>query len=191
MRQNDYKVYFLREVVTNKIVYAGLTRQDLNIRFEGHVQRKKFKRYEYTIELVAQDLSNEQAVQLEKMLIAQYNLIEDGWNKSPGSINGYSNFHSEKQKEKWRQERPGKPVSKEHADKNRKARLGMKNSPEHAAAILEGKQKAVMCLETGIVYRSARHAAKELNLQYSKISLVCNGKRHTTGGLHFVFVEKK
>jgi len=47
-----------------------------------------------------------------------------------------------------------------------------------------------MCLETGIIYKSAREAAKQLNLNYSKISLVCNGKRKSTGGLHFIFVKK-
>jgi GIY-YIG catalytic domain len=191
MQQNIHKVYFLREIATQKIVYAGITKDPLNVRFNGHVQEKKFKRYEYTIELVQQDLTREQAAQLERLLIKQYNLIEDGWNKSPGSINGYSNNHSEQQKEKWRQERPGKKVSPEHAEKNKTARLGKINSPEHAKAVIESRQKPVMCLETGIEYRSARHAAKDLNLQYSKISLVCNGKRTTTGGLHFVFINKK
>ena len=45
-------------------------------------------------------------------------------------------------------------------------------------------------METGIVYPSGKQAAKELGLKPSKISLVCNGKRATTGGLHFRFVDE-
>lgn len=52
----------------------------------------------------------------------------------------------------------------------------------------KSKNKSIMCLETGKIYKSAREAAKDLNLNYSKISLVCNGIRPTTGKLHFKFV---
>ena len=131
-------------------------------------------------------LTLDQAVILEEMLIVQYNTRIDGLNISPKSINGYSNLHSDEIKAKWSEDRKGKKVSEEHAAKNRIARLGQKNSPEHQAKII--RPKSVMCLETGKVYKSAREAAKQLNLNYSKISLVCNGLRTNTGGLHFKFV---
>lgn len=141
--------------------------------------------------MVADELSIEQAAELEKMLIKQYDTINNGWNTSPGSINGFSNYHSEEQKRKWSLERKNKPVSPDHAAKNRVARLGKTNGENWKKAQFESHAKPVMCLETGTVYQSARHAAKELNLHYSKISLVCNGKRKTTGGLHFVFTKKQ
>lgn len=190
--QNIFKVYIIREKLTNEIKYAGLTRQTLETRFNGHIQRKKLNRSKYQMELIQENLSLEQAVILEKMLIANYKLLENGWNKSPGSIDGNSQYHSEKQKEKWRKERPGKPVSLEHAKKNRIARLGYKNSPESCfkrQIAMEKKVKSVICIETGIIYKSIHHAGRELNLRYSKISLVCNGKRNTTGNLHFKFIE--
>lgn len=124
------------------------------------------------------------------MLIKQYDLLKKGLNKSPGSINGSSNYHSEEQKKKWSEERKGKPVSLEHAEKNRIARLGKTNSIEHKRIISEVKSKPVLCLESGIIYKSAREAAKQLNLQYSKISLVCNEKRSSTGNLHFRFAKR-
>lgn len=187
--QQIYKVYLIRDRHTLEIKYVGLTRQTLETRFSGHVQRKKISKQQYQIELVQGDMNIEQAVALEKLLIIQYDLLNKGWNKSPGSIDGGSQHHSDKQKEKWRTERPGKPVSEQHAEKNRVARLGKKNSDYHKQMVSEKKSKSVLCLENGITYRSARHAAKELNLHYSKISLVCNGLRRTTGGLHFVFAE--
>lgn len=187
--QQIFKVYLIREKLTDKIMYVGLTRQTIQTRFNSHVSRKKLVRTKYQIELVQADLTIEQAVVLEKMLIQHYDLLNTGWNKSPGSIDGSSQYHSEEQKKKWREERPGKKVSEEHAKKNKIARLGKKNSQKHNETLLQINRKKVICVETGIVFQSARHAAKEMNLSYSKISLVCNGKRSHTGGYHFKFVE--
>lgn len=187
----EYKVYTLKSNKDDSIVYVGLTRQQLAFRYNSHVSKFKFNRCDYRIELVLDSLTIEEAAELERKLIQQYETITKGWNTSPGSINGFSNYHSEEQKRKWSDERKGKPVSPEHAEKNRKARLGAKNGENWKKAQFESHAKAVQCIETGVIYPSARHAAKELNLQYSKISLVCNGKRKTTGNLHFKFYKKQ
>ena len=50
-------------------------------------------------------------------------------------------------------------------------------------------EKKVLCVETGVVYDSGTKAANALGLLKSKISQACNGKRATTGGLHWRFVE--
>jgi hypothetical protein len=91
---------------------------------------------------------------------------------------------------RWSEQRRGKPVSEDHANKNRVARLGKKNSPEHTKSLIEAVSKPVMCLETGVIYDSARKAAKDLGVSYTKISLCCNGKRKSTRGLHFKFVKR-
>ena len=49
--------------------------------------------------------------------------------------------------------------------------------------------KAVYCVELDRTFKSGAEAARELGLQTSKISNVCNGKRNKTGGYHFKFVE--
>ena len=49
----------------------------------------------------------------------------------------------------------------------------MKHSPEF------------ICLETGMIYRNQSQAARELGVKRSNLNLVLNGKRKTTGGLHF------
>jgi hypothetical protein len=185
----NYKVYLIRNKA-KEIVYCGLTGGTLEKRLYEHRVRRNLDNT-YTIELVVDYLTREEAAILERKLIAQYDLIKNGLNKSPGSINGYSQEHSEEQKRKWSLERKGKPVSPEHAAKNRTARLGKTNGENWKKAQFESHAKPVICLETGAVYPSARHAAKELNLQYSKISLVCNGKRQSTGGLHFEFYKKR
>jgi hypothetical protein len=183
----SYKVYLIKDK-KDKILYVGLTKRPLSVRFSQHVSRKKLNRLDYKIELVQEDLTLEQAVKLEILLIKQYNLIDDGWNISPGSINGYSVTHSEITKKKLREIKLNKPVSIEHASKNRIARIGMKNTEHQKKMVSDKNSKKVKCLETGKIYKSAREAAKELKLQYSKISLVCNKKRKSTGGMTFIFV---
>jgi deoxycytidylate deaminase len=183
-----YKVYCIKDRLNNSILYVGLTRQDLRTRFFQNCSRFKKNIKDYYIELISENLTILEAATLEKMLISQYDLINVGWNTSPGSINGSSNYHSDAQKEKWRQARRGKPVSVKHAEKNRTARLGKKNSSEHTRKIVNAINKAVLCVETGEVFKSGREAAKKLNLKASKISNVCHGKRRTTGGYTFKFV---
>lgn len=185
----NYKVYLIRDKF-NSIIYCGITGRSLEKRFKDHKYSKKLDNT-YRIELVADYLTREEAAILEEMLIKQYNLLINGLNKSPGSVNGFSNFHSEEQKRKWSLERKGKSVSPEHADKNRIARLGHKNSDNWKKAHFESHAKAVICLETGKIYNSARQAAKELGLNYSKISNCCTGKRKSTGKLHFQFYKKQ
>ena len=48
--------------------------------------------------------------------------------------------------------------------------------------------KPVICVETGIIYNSIYHAAKENNLAKNKISYCCRGIRKKTGGYHWKFV---
>lgn len=185
----NYKVYLIKDKTKN-IVYVGLTGQSLKKRFEQHVERRCWNKSDFCIELVQEYLTLNEAVILEEILIEQYKTRINGFNVSPRSINGYSNAHSEEQKKAWSEERKGKKVSEEHAAKNKVARLGKKNSPEHQQKILEGLKKPVICIETGKIYSSAREAAKELNVSYSKISNCCTGKRKSTRGLHFKFSER-
>ena len=49
--------------------------------------------------------------------------------------------------------------------------------------------KAVYCVELDRTFKSGAEAARELGLHTSNICRVCNGKRKTTGGYHFKFVE--
>lgn len=54
--------------------------------------------------------------------------------------------------------------------------------------ISRSHRKPVICIETGTIYESQTAAARDLGLQNSKISLVCNGKRKQTGGYTFKFI---
>jgi predicted GIY-YIG superfamily endonuclease len=177
-----YKVYLIKRRCDNFIMYVGLTSQLLAKRFQQHVDRKKFVKKDYFMEIVQEDITLQEAVTLEELLIEQYTTRKTGWNVSPKSINGYSNLHSEEQKAKWSMERKGKPFPKNDY------RRTTPNTPEHNKKISEANSRPVICLNDGKTYRSMRQACVALCLQESKVSLVCNGKRPHTRGYKFKFL---
>jgi hypothetical protein len=68
---------------------------------------------------------------------------------------------------------------------NRSYNINYADRTEKAA---KSHEKKVLCVESGKIYDSGTKAAIANNLYKSKISSVCNGKRLTTGGLHWRFV---
>jgi len=137
-----------------------MTGRSVTHRFYNHKWKHRLDD-SYSVEIVAEYLTQIEAAILEKKLIEHYRLVELGLNKRPGSASGQV------------------------------SRAGATNGEIWRKAHFNTHAKPVICIETGKVYPSARHAAKELGLQYSKISVVCNGKRNSTGGLHFEFHKKR
>lgn len=176
-----YKVYVIKERSTDSIKYVGLTSMTLHKRFMGHVHSRKISPKDFYIHPVQEELTLPEAVTLEEMLIKQYKTRETGWNKSPASINGYSNYHSPEQKLKWSNDRKGKPF------KGRQNRTSP-NTSEHNRKISEANSKPIICLNDGRTYKSLREAAQKLSLSESKVSLVANGKRPHTRGYKFKYL---
>jgi len=176
-----YNVYCIKNRLSTEIVYVGLTGSTLYKRFNSHVHRRKISPKDYYIQMIQGDLTLPEAVTLERMLIAQYDLLSIGWNKSPGSINGCSNNHSEVQKTKWSEERKNKPFP------NRQDRT-TPNSKSHNKLISEANSKPIICLNDGSTYRSQREAALKLGLSESKLSKVLNNKRPHTKGYKFKYL---
>ena len=56
---------------------------------------------------------------------------------------------------------------------------------------LNGNKRRVRCVDTGKVYTSAREAAGDTGASAGKIDMVCQGKRKTTGGLRWEYVDEK
>jgi group I intron endonuclease len=75
----------------------------------------------------------------------------------------------------------GKKLTKDHRNKMSEVRKGKPRSD---------KYKPVICVTTGKIYPSGKHAAAELGLQTSKICLVLKGKRNHTGGFKFEYFSK-
>lgn len=192
-----YKVYCLRDK-NNDIRYVGQTRQTLQKRLAGHKEKSSFKNEYFTIELIADFDLPEPMFELEAMLIKHYNLILNGWNKSEGFEKGKDEFDCSKANNGFY----GHSHSKEVCDnigkrsigneyaKGNKSRTGRTNSEEHKEAVSNKVSKKVICIETGDVFKSGREAANKYGLCRSKVSNVCHGKRKSTGGYRFKFVEE-
>lgn len=192
-----YKVYILKDK-TGTIVYVGQTRQKLAKRLANHKHSSKFPHKEYTIELVADFDQPEPMYELESMLIKQYDLVLNGWNKSTGYEDCPKQFDQSGAKNGFY----GHKHSKEVCDaigkrslgnqyaKGNKSRIGRKNGQKWHKVIKEKKSKPILCINTGEVFKSGREAADKLGLNRSKISLVAQGKRPHTQGYKFVFVDK-
>ena len=180
-----YIVYKHTNLLNNK-VYIGITCQKVNRRWRDGYGYKHCTYFYHAIqkygwdnfkhEILFQDLTKEQAQEKEIGLIKQYksNNYEFGYNLlRGGNLSTLEFHHSEETK---------RQISKTMKQKG--INIGNKNpnfgiSPTNA--------KKIICLETGIVYNSMMQAGKELGLDFRLISAVCRGKRHTTGGLHFMY----
>lgn len=65
---------------------------------------------------------------------------------------------------------------------NEKGKIDYKPIENH------GQSKQVKCLETNVIFDSAHEAGRQMGLNFRLISAVCNGKRKTTGGYHFIYI---
>lgn len=63
-------------------------------------------------------------------------------------------------------------------------------NPEKGYNILPGDMsKPILCVETGIVYTSIRHAAREVGIKRDCIKAVLSGHHVTAAGFHWCFAE--
>lgn len=80
--------------------------------------------------------------------------------------------------------KPGRNTGNTHSDETKKkisnTKKGIKN---------ESAMKKIICITNNKTYNSMIEASIELGLYQSKISLVCNGKRLSTGGYKFKYYE--
>ena len=214
MTGKKYCVY--KHTTPSGKVYIGITCQKPEYRWDngnGYKQNGHFfnaiNKYGWeniAHEILIDGLTREQACALEMQLIKAYESTnpKKGYN---GTLGGECNCPSEETRAKMSTAKKGKPphnkgkkmtpewlqhsreahavVSDETRAKQRAAKLGKHLSE----AAKEKISKPVVCLETGIVYKSAVHAAKEIGAAQQNISACCRGKVKTAYGYHFAFAN--
>lgn len=165
-----FRVYCIKN--KDRVLYVGATRQTLS--------RRRWAKYPFEIlddyrwELLAEVDNENQMYELEKYFIKHFDTIQNGLNKSTGGKGGTT----------------GVKQSPELIERRIAGHRGRKNTAETKAKMSESspRKKPVICLETGVMFDSARSAANIMKLDYKKISLVAQGKRRSTGGFRFEFV---
>lgn len=163
-------------------------------------------------EILIAGLTKDEASELEVLLIGSHDSTnpENGYNHAiGGSVNcGFhlseqrkseirafmtARFVSAATREKLRQANMGRKHSEESKQKMRARKLGKKLSAETRKKMKisnRGKRaKAVVCVDTGVVYRSLRDAEQATGAKHENIAKVCRGKRDTAGGLRWRYFD--
>ena len=179
---------------------------------------KKYGWENFNHQIIANNLTKDEAFEMEKSLIKKYNTTNEnyGYNIGCGGEHGAEGSkRTEKQNkaksiqmkirmkrpdtiEKIRKNRTGMKFSDEHIENLRKSHIG--HTPPNKGVRMSEQQKLILkdikrdkmiqikCLNTGEIFESIKSAAVSLNLRAGNISQVCSGKRKHTGGYRFSYV---
>lgn len=166
----------------------------------------------FTHEIMFDNLSKSEAEEKEVELIAFYDSTNQncGYNKDKGGQTAGKMTEETKKKiskantgkrrtleQKKHMSEVAKNMTDEHKQKMSEARKGV--LPWNANLILSedqkdkmkgGTYKPILCVETGVVYKSMSYAYRILGIQVSNLSKACNGERHTAGGYHWRYVNE-
>ena len=177
----------------------------------------KYGWHNFSHEILYINLSKEDAEWLEIQLIAEYKTDnkEFGYNIEHGG-NSTSKF-SDETKQKISKALKGHLCSEETRKKISAVHRGKKISERQKKILsekLKGNKysigripwnkgrswsdeekakcngKAVKCLETGVLFRTAHEAGEILNIDFSSICKCARGKAKRAGGYHWVYTEK-
>ena len=141
----------------------------------------------FTHEVLYDNLTLEEANQLEEQLIAQYDTVNNGFNLDYGGLN---HLHSQETKQKMSDTRKGVPKTEEHKKAISEALKKYKRTPEHNRNNqLAQHRKEVQCIETGIIYESLADAERKTGILGETISRNCRGKQKSASGYHWRFID--
>lgn len=199
-------------------VYIGITSQRPEQRWEGGKGYKHSPHFRAAIdkygwdafkhEILAEGLTKETAEQIEVDLIEAHRSTDRrfGYNTDKGGSTGAKHTAETKQKigeanrqrvwspearQKLRAYKLAHPTAPEVAARIGEANRGKKHRPESIEKIRAAQEKRpVRNLTTGQVYASVQDAARACNLDASHIVAVCRGRRRSTGGAVWRYVEE-
>ena len=184
--ENNKVVYRHIRNDTNKVFYIGMGTIDRpNM---GYGRSKHWnsivKKGGKTVEVLASNLSIDDANELEMFLISEYgyeNLCNKtlGGEGQRGTNHWLGKNHSKKTKEKCRLINLGRKTSDETKQKIREANLGKKRSEESKikASKNSKNRRQVKDISTGVIYRSISYACRELGLNRNTIISQLNGRK--------------
>lgn len=178
----------------------------------------KYGWHNFTHEILYSNLTKEEAEKKEIALISEYQsfLSENGYNielggNSQGKISGSTKAKisqalkghdcSEETRKKISDKKrgkqspnKGKKLTQEQIEKNRLSHLGQKpwnlGRPWTDEEKAKCNGKAVVCVETGEVFRTAHEAARMKNVDFSSVCKCCKGKVKTVGGLRWRYAKE-
>ena len=211
--QNSYTVYIHTNIINNK-KYVGLTRQTVEQRWQNgqgykyctlfNNAIKKYGWQNFSHEIVATGLSEEEACELERELIRDLHTCdkEYGYNIFEG---GNTAHQTEDTKRRISEAQLGIPKPDDVVLKMRRAQASEETKTKISAA-LKGRKlseetkakmrnrtrvphKKILCVETGVEYSTFAEAACQTGACASVIRRCCNGRGRSSGGLTWQYVS--
>lgn len=188
--------------------YIGCTSQRPTRRWDnGNGYKRRHKDFYHDIvkfgwdnfshEIIASGLTEDEGYSLEKACIRKYNTTDPdrGYNKSIGGKGVFGCIWDEERKQKRSaavsgEKNPmyGKPCDEERRRKISEAHIGMRHTEESIEKMRAVHSKQIMCVETGEVYSSVLEAAAAIGAHPQNISAVCCGKQKTCHGCRWVYI---
>lgn len=197
IHDGNYSVYYHQNKINNKL-YIGISKNVKKRWSSNGVQYKNSKKLYNAIrkygwdnfyhEIIASNLTKEEAENFERLLISKLDTINNGYNSCEGgglppvmkgennpffgnhSMSGknhhfYGKKHTEETKLK---------MSKNHYDSSGK------NNPN---------AKRVLCVETNVIYDCVLYAQNDTKINRNNITAACRKDRQkTAGGFHWEYV---
>ena len=118
---------------------------------------------------------------------------DKGYNINPGGYKGLSP-KAAKAAVDWMKEHPefgAARVADMHKWQNEHPEEMLKMRRINSQKATEARKRKVQCVETGVIYESASAAARIIpKTSQSKICLACSGKRNTSGGYHWRYIDE-
>lgn len=204
MEEKSWKVYIHTNLI-NKKKYIGITSKKPEHRWlngRGYKENPHFrdsiKKYGWDAfkhEVVFDNLTRAEAVELEKILIATFRTQDTryGYNMTAGGDGTLGYYPSAETRAKLSEARRKENLSEETLRRRSEGLRGRKFSDEHKKKIGDGNSKEInMITKDGEYIRSfrgARDAELELGISHSHISQCCTGKRKTAGGYMWEFAQ--
>ena len=179
-----FTVYCLTNTVNGKR-YVGITSQRPRDRWQNgkHYLRHRsirvdLERYgwdSFKKEILYSDLSEEEAKRIEIKLIEEWDLINTGYNRHPGGEVPKLDENARKKLSDLYSGEKNPFYHKKHTEETKK--LMRETRP----------QKGVVCIDTGVTYRSTREAQRQTGADHGDISKCCKGKKAIAGGLRWKY----
>jgi hypothetical protein len=179
-------------------VYVGITGDPPHRRWKAngygyHSQRviynaiKKYGWDNIEHEIIASNLTQEEACNFERILIRAFNSTNHKYGYNVDNGGRTSGRHSEEtlkrmsdsMKQLWKSDNYKRVFTEETFQKMRNAKVGKYLGGSNPAA------KSILCEDTGEIFNSIIEAAKAKGLCCSTISKYLNGKSNGGGGYHW------
>ena len=183
MGLNNTYVYRHRRLDNNKIFYIGIGKKRRAYAAAGrnNIWKKIVNKTDYKIEIIQENLSREDANELEIFLISIYGRIDINTgtlaNMTDGGDGGLKVVISQERRKKVSEFHKGKLSSDKTKLKMRNSQLGKKTSEKTKLkqSLLKGRR--VFCCLSLKEWRSIKECANENNINYSSLSKKIHGSR--------------